>query len=183
MSPRVSHVTRTKGLGMIRILLLALVGASLLSCGTDVRDGGDPTPQEVADEVVAVGRDVLPALSSALGVEAPNVPMAFTERSGLGLYDYDGTGRFQGVAGTGAELQTLLERAVVEGGMELGEATSLEDVRATRGNVMVRLSVRPDRADPASTSIEINIGSVKPISADASDVPTEPTGLTDLIGQ
>lgn len=168
---------------MTRIMLAALFVVLATSCSTDVREGGDPTPQELTDEVVAVGRDLLPALGGALGVPAPNVPMVFTERSGFGLYDYRGSGAFQGVAGTGDELRAKLERAVVQGGMKVEEATSLEDVRATRGNVMVRLSVRPNRVDPANGSVEMSIGSIKPISADEDDVPTEPTGLNDLIEQ
>lgn len=168
---------------MIRIMLLALLGATLLSCSTDVRQGGDPTPQEVTDEVVTVGRDVLPALSGALGVPAPNVPMAFTERGGFGLYDYRGSGQFQGVAGTREQLRATLERAVEDGGMTLEKGTSLEDVRATRGNVMVRLTVRPGRADAARTAVELSIGSIQPISADEDEVDTTPTGLTDLIEQ
>lgn len=166
---------------MIRILLLALLGATLLSCSTDVREGGDPTPQEVTDEVVAVGRDVLPALSSALGVPAPNVPMTFTERGGFGLYDYRGSGQFQGVAGEPEQLRATLERVVTDGGMTVEKATSLEDVRATRGNIMVRLTVRAGRADTASTAVEMQIGSIQPISADEDEVDTTPTGLMDLI--
>lgn len=166
---------------MIRILLLALLGATLLSCSTDVREGGDPTPQEVTDEVVAVGRDVMPALSSALGVPAPNVPMTFTERGGFGIYDYRGSGQFQGVAGNPEQLRATLERTVKGAGMTVEKATSLEDVRATRGNIMVRLSVRAGRAAAASTAVEMQIGSIQPISADEDEVDTTPAGLMDLI--
>lgn len=172
---------RTRVSAMTRILLLAMLGVTLLSCSTDVREGGDPSPQEVTDEVVSVGRDVLPALSSALGVPAPNVPMRFTERSGFGLYDYRGTGQFQGVAGKREQLVQTLEQTVKDGGMTIEEGTSLEDVRATRGNVMVRLTVRSGGVDATNQMVELSIGSIQPISADEDEVDTESTGLVDLI--
>lgn len=166
---------------MTRILLLAMLGVALLSCSTDVREGGDPTPQEVTDEVVSVGRDVLPALSSALGVPAPNVPMRFTQRGGFGLYDYRGIGQFQRVAEKPEQLVQTLEETVRSSGLTLEEATSLEDVRATRGNVMVRLTVRTGGADATTQAVELSIGSIQPISADEDEVDIEPTGLMDLI--
>lgn len=168
-----------KRLGLIRLVLLAVVGATLLSCGTDVRDGGDPTPQEVTDEMVVVGRDVLPALSDALGVPAPNPPMVFTERSGFGIYDYTGRGTFLDVDGTPRGIRARLEQAVLDGGMTTEDATSLEDVRARRGNVMVRLSVRGD----GPRDVEFSISTIETFSADEEDVPSEPTGLMDLIEQ
>lgn len=168
---------------MTRILLLAMLGVALLSCSTDVRESGDPTPQEVTDEVVSVARDVLPALSSALGVPAPDVAMRFTERDGFGLYDYRGIGQFQGVAEKTEQLVPTLEQAVTSGGMKLEKATSLEDVRATRGNVMVRLTVRSGGTDGSSQAVELSIGSIQPISADEDEVDIEPTGLMDLIGE
>ncbi|PUA79017.1 hypothetical protein [Nocardioides currus] len=171
---------------MTRLLLLAVLGATLLACSTDVREGGDPSPDETSAEVVDVGRDVLPALSSALGVPAPDVPMRFTERSGFGLYDYRGTGRFTGVAGKPGQIRATLEQAVEDAGLTLGEATDLEDVRATRGNVMVRLTVRDGAAGGATggaAEVELSIGSIQPISADEDEVDAGPSSLTELIGQ
>ena len=166
---------------MTRVLLLAVLGATLLACSTDVREGGDPTPREVTDEVANVGGEVLPALSSALGVPAPDIPMRFTERGGFGLYDYRGSGQFLGVVGKPEQLRQRLEQVVGDAGMRVEDATSLEDVRATRGNVMVRLTVRTVETDATGRAVEMSIGSIQPISADEDEVDTEPVGLQDLI--
>ena len=58
--------------------------------------------------------------------------------------------------------------------MTVEKDTSLEDVRATRGKVMVRLTIRAGGVDASSRAVELSIGSIQPISADADDVDTHP---------
>lgn len=154
---------------MTRMMTLVAMLVLLAACSNSVRpasEGGDPPAEDLKAEVDAVAKDVVPALTTALGVRPSGLQASFTERGGFGLWDYRAGGQFVAPAGTSQELTDTITRTLTDSGLEVTE-DAVGAVLGTKGNASVRLTVV--RSAVAGTSrtqqlVDITIGSTAPTS-------------------
>ena len=154
---------------MTRMMTLLAMLVLLAACNNSVRpasEGGDPPAEDLKAEVDAVAKQVVPALTTALGVRPSGLQASFTERGGFGLWDYAAAGQFVGPAVTSQELTATLVQTLTDSGLEV-EEDALGAVKGTKGNASVRLTVVRGAVAGSSKSqqlVDITIGSTKPTS-------------------
>ena len=151
---------------MTHLFLLLLVATVMTSCGTPVREGGDPSAETLKTEVDGVAKQVLPQLTDALGVKPTGLQADFIERGGFGLWDYGASGQFVAPQGTPDVLAESITKAMTDVGLSV-KTDSLGAVVGSRGNVVVRLTVGTSVVPGSSRTmalVDISIGSRQPTS-------------------
>lgn len=154
---------------MTRMMTLLAVMVLLTACSNSVRpasEGGDPQAEDLKAEIDAVAKVVVPALTTALGVQPTGLQASFTERGGFGLWDYRASGQFAGPSGTSKELTDSITQTLTDAGLTVKE-DALGAIVGTQGNASVRLDVVGSAVAGSSRTqqlVDITIGSSRPTS-------------------
>ncbi|MEO5665981.1 MAG: hypothetical protein ABIR39_22150 [Nocardioides sp.] len=152
---------------MTRMMTLLAMVVLFAACSTSVRppsEGGDPQAEDLKAEVDAVAKDVVPALTTALGVQPTGLQASFTERGGFGLWDYRASGQFAAPDGTSQELTDTIRRTLTGSGLEVTQ-DAVGAVVGSKGNASVRLAIVRSVVAGSSKSqqlVDITIGSTQP---------------------